>query len=161
MSEKMTLSEWIRKNGDMIVTDEMMQMVTKPDKKRKLPEYEEDYWILNQCGAIVKSVWLDDSDDAHRTKFGNVFFTEEEAKAARERLKIRAELLDLGGRETFKPGERNYLICYIHSSDEVTGAIYTDCDHGTIYFDTEEETDDAIETIGKERLKKYWFRVEE
>lgn len=31
---------------------------------------------------------------------------------------------------------------------------------GTIYFDTEELTQKAIDEIGEERLKKYIFRVE-
>lgn len=43
----------------------------------------------------------------------------EEAEFARERLKIRAEMLDLGGREHFKPNEINNYISYNHDTGKL------------------------------------------
>lgn len=80
----------------------------------------------------------------------------EEAEFARERLKIRAEMLDLGGREHFKPNEINNYISYNHDTGKLVldgGSRFQDL--FMIYFDRDISLIGVIEKIGESRLKKY------
>ncbi len=57
------------------------------------PSVRDIYWIINPSGVISESAFNNDEVDRRRTMFGNVFRTEEEAKAAVK--KVKALLLKL------------------------------------------------------------------
>lgn len=86
---------------------------------------------------------------------------EEEAEFELERRKCEAIMLKYG-RRTFKYGKHNYFIVIFDKRMIIESAsnlhIYY---QGTIYFDSEELAQTAMNEIGEERLKKYVFRVEE
>ena len=66
------------------------------------------------------------------------------------------------GRRTFKYGKHNYFIVIFDKRMIIESAFNLHIYYqGTIYFDTEELAQKAIDEIGEERLKKYVFRVEE
>lgn len=61
-------------------------------------------------------------------------------------------MLRLGGRRKFKFDGDNYGIYFCGGANNVVLCC--------IYFDSIEESDNAIKTIGESRLKKYVFGVE-
>ncbi len=68
---------------------------------------------------------------------------------------LRAELIDLGGRDFFLPEDDNYFItCYTEDGVEAILAKQDSFPY-EVYFDTREEAERAIYIIGVERLKKY------
>lgn len=57
------------------------------DAKVKKPRQLEEYFYINDDGAIIQSRWTNDSLDNGRWELGNVFFTKESAWFAREKRK--------------------------------------------------------------------------
>ena len=107
-----------------------------------------------------------DSDvfDSDNFKIGNCFESESDVKAALEYLKVAAELRRLsaesGEFENPWDGDRTHF--FLSYSFE-KGGIFVDftwdeC-HGDIYFSAREDAKNAAETIGTERLIKYWFGI--
>lgn len=117
---------------------------------------EEEYYFLSLDGDIVLAIFNADYDRDKR-EVGNAFLTKEEAEFERERRKI--EVIMKKYSRPFKCEEENYCICY----DYVYGSIevrtnYTIVDRNP-YFESEKVAEQVIDEIGKDRLKKYWFRV--
>ena len=98
------------------------------------------------------------SHDEYRD-LGMTALTEQELIDFREWLKIRAELLKLGGRESFKSNDGNWLVYYDRVDKKVKFGYFTFSQHALIYFDTKEKAENAVKKIGEDRLKKYWFKV--
>lgn len=158
----MTLNEWIAENGNKsieITEDGTVKVLPEEKKGRWKPEKDQVYFFLGHKGDIIADCNRHSDTDSAHFAMGNIFTTKEEAEAMLERLKIRAELLDCGGREVFKLGGDNFYIGYYAKYIDISKASYY-VSHD-IFFDTEEDAENASKTIGEERLKKYWFRVEE
>ena len=51
------------------------------------PSLGDEFWIINCDGSVLSIDWDDSPDDKETFAFGNCFQTEEEAKAAAERVK--------------------------------------------------------------------------
>lgn len=119
------------------------------------------YYLITHYGKIERFTWDDDEFDLRRREYGNAFLTQEEAEFELERKKCEAIMLKYG-RRTFKYGKDNYLL-RINNDDKQAFVDFWSLNRfqGTIYFDTEELAQKAIDEIGEEMLKKYVFRVEE
>jgi len=66
------------------------------------------------------------------------------------------------GRRLFKYNRDNYLLRFNNNDEKVEVGFWSIYQfQGSIYFDTKELAQKAIDEIGEERLKKYVFRVEE
>lgn len=117
--------------------------------------YAIDYGNMN----VFSLVFYNDEYDLNCMALGNCFLTKEEAESELERVKIEAEMIQLGGRRKFKHNGDNYGIDYCEGLG-ITLYHYKFL-QGLIYFDTLKETEDAIKTIGEDRIKKYLFGVEE
>lgn len=89
---------------------------------------------------------------------GMTALTEQELIDFREWLKIRAELLRLGGRESFKYNKENWMFYCNHAYKKILFCSLTVSQYSFIYFDTEKEAQNAVKEIGEYRLKKYWFK---
>lgn len=159
-----TIKELYEKNPDMrVLIDDEGKVTLKEPTGRWKPEFGEQYWFINSNGYISSSFWEGGlmGDERNRYELSNVFATTSEAKTAGERLRIRAELLDCGGKEVFEVSTRPTYAIGCSS----TGDFYTSCtcvpDLGTICFESSEELRSAIEKVGKERVKKYMFGVDE
>lgn len=136
--------------------------------KRKVwkPECNKNYWIINGF-SVVNSSWDNDNVDYRRYEIGNCFKTEKDAEFALEKLKVEAELrrfaeenneceIDWTDRK-----QNKWLICYNYDSKNIdTGYDDTLRTH-YIYFSSKEIAKQAIKHIGEERLKKYYFRIED
>lgn len=160
----MKSKEWIEKNLDKGIEFKDGKLTVKePEVKgRWKPTYGDDYYYIDSIGNVEPDDWDNWIGGKEGLVIGSAFRTKEEAEFARERLKIRAEMLDLGGREYFKPNEVNHRISYNHH----TGRLVLDVesifqDPFVIYFDREIYLTGVIEKIGETRIKKYLFGVDD
>lgn len=119
----------------------------------------DNYYIVDIDGGVTQEIWWDDYDEKSYINSGNVFLTEEEAEFEVERRKIETEMLRLGGRREFKKGENNWFIYYNDGLNVMV--LYDSIAQGAICFDSENEAYNAIKKIGKSRIKKYIFGVNE
>ena len=63
----------------------------KQDAKVKKPKYGDTVYYINYVGEITRTTWLNVKRDSEMWELGNVFFTEEAAKFAREKKKVEVE----------------------------------------------------------------------
>lgn len=146
-----------------------------------LKEGEECY-SLTICGNVHHGFWDGSSSSIEIRDTGSLFLTREEAECEIERRKVETEMLRLGGRRNFKFNGKNYFIYYSGSSEIVLSTslngtlldlndwinakginvgFYTSIMHqGFIYFDSKEQLNEVVKTIGLDRIKKYIFGVE-
>lgn len=157
------LNEIQAKYGECLVDeDKLKELLVKPKPKTVWDlDNRDTYYFIETNGGVYSCYWLTDVNDLCRREFGNVFLTYEEAEFELERRKCEAIMLKYG-RRTFKYGKHNYFIVIFDKRMIIESAFNLHIYYqGTIYFDTEELAQKAIDEIGEERLKKYVFRVEE
>ena len=129
-------------------------------REQEFPQYGDTYWCINAYGGVSKETWDGYDIEKDMLVIGNGFRTEQEAEFVVEKLKIEAELRKFS--RPFKEDEYNYFI-QIHPSHN---NIVTDSDdyyqtQGTIYFESEDKAQQAIQSVGENRIKKYIFGVED
>lgn len=137
---------------------------SKQISRRWKPENKEEYYYIADNGEIALSHWTNYLTDNTRYAIGNCFKTEEEAEFMVERLKVLAEMREYADDEQ----EWEYDNCHWHigynpntECIKVGYFIFTKNIPFNIYFSSEEQAQKAIDAIGEERLKKYYFEVEE
>lgn len=150
--------------------EQLMKLIQKSNgSKGKVckPENNEKYFFISGCGVINSCRWINDSTDNGCYEIGNCFKTKEEAEFALERGKIETKL------RRFADENNEYEIDW-EDDDQEKWFIYYNCDtkkidiiYNTvlkthcIHFSSKEITKQAIDYIGKERLKKYYFGIED
>lgn len=127
------------------------------------PDYRRKYFYVNECGGIMNSKWYDDSIDADRYEIGNCFQTKEAADFALEKLKVEAELRRFAEENNEREidwtdeGQEKWFIYFYH--DKIWLYQTYSAMRNDIYFLSKEIAKQAVDNIGEERLKKYYFRV--
>ena len=111
-------------------------------------------------GVVVWEFWNNDSIDENAYAIGNCFKTKEDAEFEAERLKVIAELKRFA-KERFEAENFNYYIYYDTVNDEVWCNTVVQDITANIHFESEEIAEQAIKTVGADRIKKYYFRIEE
>lgn len=157
------LNEIQAKYGEYLVDeDKLKELLVKPKPKTVWDLKDGNgYSYINTISNIYYDIWNGDTRDLRVRENGNLFLTKEEAEFELERRKCEAIMLKYG-RRTFKYGKHNYFIVIFDKRMIIESAFNLHIYYqGTIYFDTEELAQKAINEIGVERLKKYVFRVEE
>lgn len=157
------LNEIQAKYGEYLVDEKKLkELLVKPKPKTVWDlEYGDKYYCLDNAGNINYITWHEDAYNLFQRENGNAFLTYDETKFELERKKCEAIMLKYG-RRTFKYNQNNYLIRFNNNDEKVEVGFWSVYQfQGSIYFDTKELAQKAIEEIGKERLKKYIFRVEE
>jgi hypothetical protein len=117
------------------------------------------YWSISSYADIYNKTWKNVVVDNWRRNIGNCFLTKEDAEFEVMRRKVETTLLKCGRRE-FKNKDYNFYIVYDH--DESLVGILNDTFRqysNTIYFDTKELCQKAIEEAGENNIKKYIFGV--
>ena len=139
------------------LSDEIERL--KAEKKNEVwkPKDGDYYWMISRTGFVAKGRWTGDSYDDDRYAIGNVFKTDEEAKFRAEQLKVEAELRRFA--RPFVANEDNYSITFKHSLNTIRTWHGTTWQHNNIYFATEEIAQKAIDTVGEDRIKKYYFGI--
>ena len=158
----MKFKDLMEQYGEYTVPQDLIEMLEKPNPKTvwDLERGDRHCWV-DITGAICTDVkWRDDEEDKLSRAMGYVFLTEEEANREVERRKVEALLLKYGGRRWFKAGKENWFIAF-NRSEGLFKSFYTikDQRQGTIYFDTEEQAQKAIEQIGEGKIIKTLFEV--
>ena len=141
-------------------------------KKWWEPKFDETYWSVKPWSGAVRTCYNDPKADETAKSMGFCFQTEEQAEFMAEKLKVIHELEKFAYENNekeidwndinqakyhlvgvFGDKENNYIkICSTFMLKELPF---------NIYFISEEIARKAIETIGEERIKKYYFGVKE
>lgn len=126
---------------------------------------EEDMYYYINCYGEIDSTFYDCEEDVDIIKCGNAFLTEKEARFEVERRKCEAILLKYGTMNMMSLGDGNKSKYCIYLNNFLNKIIVSDnyCvqSQGTIYFESKELAQKAIDEVGEERLKKYVFNVKE
>lgn len=131
------------------------------DAKVKKPRQLEEYFYINDDGAIIQSRWTNDSLDNGRWELGNVFFTKESAWFAREKKKVEVELQRYAEEHNDPTLEDSYFILYDEYNEELDYDVWADYrPQGAVVFTSKQLVFDVIESIGRDRIIKYIFGVE-
>lgn len=125
------------------------------------PKKDDEYWFIDRDGYILSSRWGWSSTEENRFNIGNCFRTEEEAEFEIERIKIIHELKELAGGYKWEYDSYNYYIYFDCYNYKIKIGYVSRVKNTYIYFPTEEAAEKAIDTIGEERLKKYYFGIKE
>ena len=136
----------------------------EPDKKQDVkvnkPQISERYFYISD-GVIAESMWTNDHLDEARWELGNIFFTEEEAKFAREKKKVEVELARYAKEHNDPTLEDSYFILHDEYNEELDYDVWADYrPQGAVVFASKQLVFDAIEAIGRGRILKYIFGVE-
>lgn len=127
------------------------------------PQYDEKYYYITTSGNVAQDTF-NPSFDKYKLSFKNCFKTRKEAQRMVEKIKIINKLRELSNvdfNEDFD--EQKWYITYNHRTKSI------ECDTTyhvqrmpfCIYFKTQEDCGKAIDLIGVENLKKYYFDVRE
>lgn len=129
------------------------------------PKNGDFYYYVNSTGHLACERFLmHSSDDNSKLAFNNVFKTEQEAKKMLEKLKIINRLRELSNINYGNDSSQiKYTIGYEIDSKKVypTANRYTRIMPFEVYFETAKDCLKAIDIIGEENLKKYYFDVDE
>lgn len=131
--------------------------VEKVEKRPWKPKEYETYYFTDKYGDVVCSVYNDDDYDRYIFDHKLVFQTKEEAEDYKWFLGKMDEY-----KKPFQYDGCNYYFGYHYEAKEV----YKDYNRwqqqqGTIYFGSLENIDKFLGEVGEDRIKKYWFKVEE
>lgn len=166
MNETITLN---MENLTPIEREPMMNLVKKANETDKVwkPSQGEIFWTIDDMGSVRPYDWHNGGTDNKLYLIGNCFKTEEDARFEIERLKVIAELKRFAeehneGIIDWKNGETDkYFIYYCESNEDLHTDRNLICKHDDIYFTSVKIAQAAIDSIGKNRLKKYYFCVED
>ena len=150
----------IEKLEKQALLDRIAELEEQVEHEKEFPQVEDDYWYVDGDAEVMLAVWYGDDYDKGRVSIENVFKTKEQADFAVEKLKVEAEL-----RKFSRPFEiygTNYYL-YFAKDDGFIGiaCLTTSLAQGAIYFESENKAQQAIQSVGEERIKKYLFGVED
>lgn len=138
-------------------------------KKWWKPELDEKYYIICGDGSIDYNNYDFDYADKRIMNIGNCFQTEEQAKFMAEKLKVIHELEKFAYENNDEEIDWNdskqgkYYLYFDYTDMSIVIDSYYICQDTpfAVYFTSNEIAEMAIKTIGEDRIKKYYFGVEE
>lgn len=129
------------------------------------PSLGDLYYYINSNGDIKFSYYNTRSID--KRCIGNFFKTDEEADHMVEKLKVIRELQDLSNiklnMSDYVKNNRIYYIAYDFTQNRIV-PLFDNISRNipfNVYFSTKEDCEKAITKIGKDRIKKYYFDIED
>ena len=139
---------------------ELLELKEQVKEQQEFPQSGERYWYSNGGGMVNSCFWKSEQFDLNRYRIGNMFKTEKEAEFAVEKLKVESELRKLS--DSWDLEETQYTFSFDWEGGEFD-VEYPDYNQypNSYYFYSVDDIQQAIETVGKERIKKYIFGVEE
>lgn len=127
-------------------------------EEQEFPQEGDTYSYINTYGGVESDVWEGHFAERSMVKIGNFFKTEEEAEFEVEKLKVEAELRKFSRK--FIWGGENWILSMGTNKDVFLVYEDDEMNQGAVYFEDEYKALEAIEAVGKERIKKYIFGVE-
>lgn len=127
---------------------------------KEFPQDEDKYWYVGMRGNVFSSEWEGLPSEEHMLEVGNIFKTEDEAELAVGKLKVETELRKFS--QPFESMTDNFIIVFDRETYKlgVKAVIFSDI-QGAIYFNSTTVAEEAIESVGAERIKKYIFGMED
>ena len=143
--------------------------VVAEKKKWWEPKLDEKYFYIMGSGCIDYNNYDNDDADEQYQSIGNCFQTEQQAEFMAEKLRVIHELEKFAcenNEEEIDWNDTNQEKLYLTMNymDKCIDVFYTYVwiySPSNIYFTSKKIAKEAIETIGEERIKKYYFGVEE
>lgn len=142
------------------------EVVEEPKWK---PREGELYFYVNSNGEIEYRYYKNRNinDKRRICNIGNFFKTDEEADHMVEKLKVIRELQDLSNiklnMSDYVKNNRIYYIAYDFTQNRIV-PLFDNISRNipfNVYFSTKEDCLNAIKTIGEDRIKKYYFDIED
>ena len=127
------------------------------------PESGDTIYYVSSTGHVYEDTFCACSNcDNDKVSFNNVFKTREDAKKMLEKLKIINRLRELSNVKFVDDCSKlRYSVSYVIDAKKVCPSInrYSRILPFEIYFETATDCQKAIDIIGEENLKKYYFDV--
>ena len=139
--------------------ERIAELEEQAKKEDDFPQDGDEYWLIEDSTGVGKFIWKGDDFDNQHLPVGNVFKTKDQAEFAVEKLKVEAELRKFS--VPFEPMVDNFYMV-LDTSDgviDIWSMVYSKA-QGAIYFESKKTAIEAIQSVGKERIKKYIFGVE-
>ena len=151
--ERPTKEQWER------LTEEQQEQVTEWGKSRVWkPEWDEFYWYIDSRGYASRTRWRNGGEDKYRLSINEIYKTREDTEFAMEKKVVIGQLERLA-KESGELSDIRYIIgCY-------SGQLFSQTTNmavgkfNIIYFATEESCKKAIETVGEDKIRKYYLGV--
>ena len=133
------------------------------------PKEREPYYYVGSNGEVLGDCNSNHQIDEGRINLGNCFKTKEEAEHMVEKLRVIKELRDFALENNEEEidwnnlSQRKYVIIYDPEDQNVDVYCYwrTQYIPFNIYFTSEKIAQKAIEFVGKEKIKRYYFDIDE
>ena len=152
-----------------LLADDWEVLETKNEKTWWKPKVGESYWSIRPWSGAVRVCYNDDKVDGFAVSMGLCFQTEKQAEFMVEKLKVIHELEKFAyenNEEEIDWNDTNQekLCLSMNYMDKCIDIYYTYAwiySPSNIYFTSKKIAKEAIETIGEDRIKKYYFGVKE
>lgn len=144
------------------------EIVEEPVKDWK-PKKGDTYYYIGSVGSIFNYDYREDISDEAHLNIGNYFKTKEDAKHMVEKFKVIRELQKFANENNEEKIDwKNFNQCkykiFYDAEDEdlyVDYSIQCESEPFNIYFTSFKIAKRAIEAVGEDRIKKYYFDVED
>ena len=163
--------EEIKLNMENLTKEEREQLLKLVEKANRneskvwKPKYKDKYYLIDDCGEVIHSFWSGGPNfipmNNNRYDLGNCFKTQEEAEFALERQKVIVELERYALKHNDPTKEPTWELGYNRKEKAIHSIEYIDNFVSSIRFTSSNLVDEAIETIGEDRLIKYYFGIQE
>lgn len=127
-------------------------------QRDEFPKRGEKYYFIESSGDVGWFLWGEYGFCLRAQDIGNIYKTEEQAEFTVEKLKVEAELRKFS--RPFERGSLNFLMCFDTDEDKIYIETKRFMVQGAFYFESILQLDEAIKSVGVERIKKYIFGVE-
>lgn len=142
--------------------EELQGQVESEDRPKTIWDLDindrETYYRILGDGNIDK-LFFNTNHDKQARRVGNAFLTREEADFELERRKIETIMRKYS--RPYVEDEENWYIGYSHKAGKIVIETHCTLVDRNPHFETKEIAQQVIDEIGKSRLKKYWFRIED
>lgn len=143
-----------------IMKERITELEELVKKEQDFPQDGDEYYVLTGTCSVVPYVWVDDNIDFKSQAIGNIFRTKEQAEFAVEKLKVEAELRKLSVSWDLEKTQYTFSFNWEAVEFEIEYPDYNQYP-GSYYFDSFDSLQQALETVGEGRIKKYIFEVKQ
>lgn len=143
--------------------ERIAELEEREKKEGEFPQLGDEYWYIDEFGTVCSyevDYYFTERVIKDMKDIGNIYRNKEQAEFAVEKLKVEAELRKFS--RPFEYGKFNYYFFFDIDGNSIITDFTSYCPpQGAIYFESEEKAQEAVSAVGKERIKKYIFGMED
>ena len=165
MNKQEILAEMTELKDRLNKLEKIYDSLTPPNKRWRAEKERGIYFYIDSNGLVHSTVDEYFPIDKAHYVIGNYFRTKEEAKFEVERLKVITELKEwstpISEFNWNDSTERKYTLeikSVLENSHLAVAFYYGSIQTSDLYFQSEEVAKSAIESVGEDRIIKYYFR---